>query len=94
MEKNHYFDLPTQVIFAEPGYDKWIEGIAYKNEVICACCGGIFTIADIYESAKENGFKNAIYPYEDWIDISNEILGDALPFGLMANPENNGIIEI
>ena len=48
--KYNYFDVPTQVRFWEGRY---IDGIAYRDEIICGCCGGIFSISNIYESAPD-----------------------------------------
>ena len=80
MEKT-YFDRPAQVVFADPDNPgEWLVGIAYRDEIICACCGGIFNIYEIIEEA--DGVLNPIYLYEDWIDISCEILGGELPEGL------------
>ena len=75
-----YFEMPTQVVFAdinEPGC--WNAGIAYKDEIICACCGGVFSIEEIYEYAEA---KIPIYPYNSWVNISAEIVGEELPDGL------------
>ena len=85
MEKNkQYFDRPKQVIFVDPdNAGEWIVGIAYKDEIICACCGGIFDIDDVIDQATADGVMNPIYSYEDWNDISYEITGDELPEGLM-----------
>ena len=85
MEKKNmpYFNRPTQVVFADPdNAGEWIVGIAYKDEIICACCGGIFDISDVVDMATEAGIKNPIYDYNEWADISDEIVGDALPNGL------------
>lgn len=47
--KYNYFEVPTQVKFWDGRY---IGGIAYRDEIICGCCGGIFRISDIYEVAR------------------------------------------
>ena len=74
------FDRPTQVVFADPdNADCWIVGIAYKDEIICGCCGGIFDIGDVIDCARENGIEEAIYPYDSWEDISFAITGGKLP---------------
>jgi hypothetical protein len=87
-----YFDCPKQVMFADPDNPgEWIVGIAYKDEIICACCGGIFDIDNVIEQARVDGVKQAIYPYEDWIDIAYEITGGNFPKGL--STENGKIIE-
>ena len=85
MEKQ-YFDEPKQVVFADPDNSgKWLVGIAYKDEIICACCGGIFDIGDVIDAAHEDGVKCAIYEYHDWINIAGDIFGGELPEGLEYN---------
>ena len=92
MEKT-YFDRPKQVVFADPdNAGEWICGIAYGYEIICVCCGGVFDIDDVIEMAREDGVKCAIYEYEDWIDIADEIVGGELPSGLAYNGSN--IVEV
>ena len=34
------FNTPTQVMFWDIYGDHYTYGIAYKNEIICGCCGG------------------------------------------------------
>ena len=90
---NRYFDSPKQVMFADldnPG--RWNVGIAYKDEIICACCGGIFNIDEVYELADDLSIENAIHPYENWCNIKDEIIGGELPSGLIYNDANN-IVE-
>ena len=93
MEKNkQYFDRPKQVVFADPdNAGEWIVGIAYKDEIICACCGSIFDIDDVIDQAAADGVMNPIYSYEDWNDISCEITGGELPDGLMV--VDDGVME-
>lgn len=62
-----YYDKPTQVKFIS--YDGTIRtGIAYKDEIICACCGGIYEIEDLLlrqpQEIKESQF---------WISFSHDI---------------------
>lgn len=64
-----YFETPTQVIFwqdaktmRENGTDCFM-GIAYHDEIICACCGGIVEISEVK--------KIKILP---WTDITDAIL--------------------
>ena len=73
-----YFEKPTQVKFVEPWQDKvvWLAGIAYRDEVICGCCGGVFEIDEIVESAKDFQIEDPIEAYDFWVDISDEIIGD------------------
>lgn len=77
MSGKKYFDRPTQVIFAEPGGDGWNAGIAYKDEIICGCCGGIFEIEEIYNFNED--IDMPIHEYSDWVDIAEEITGGELP---------------
>ena len=76
MEKKKYFQVPTQVRFwdymVDDGEDHWLNGIAYRDEVICACCGGIFEIRDIYELAPEN-IEHPLMSWNSWVDF-NEAL--------------------
>ena len=93
MEKS-YFDRPTQVVFADPDNPgEWLVGIAYRDEIICGCCGGVFEIADVLESAVLGGAKNAIYEYSEWNNIADEIIGGELPEALNRN-EDGKIYEI
>ena len=93
MEKQ-YFDRPTQVIFADPdNAGEWLCGIAYRDEIICACCGGIFDIGDVVDMAHEDGIKCAIHEYHDWNDIADEIVGGELPETLDRN-EDGEIYEV
>lgn len=73
-----YFSVPTQTFFWDNDNNGWNVGIAYGEEIICGCCGGVFEIADIYENAP---IPDPIRPYGDWIDISEEIAGGELPKG-------------
>lgn len=34
--------------------------------IICGCCGGVIELEEVAE----------IYPYSDWVDISDEIIGE------------------
>lgn len=44
--KTYYYE-PTMVKFEDPDNDGWLYGIAFHDEIICACCGGIFEIVDL-----------------------------------------------
>ena len=83
MEKT-YFNNPAQVVFADPDNPgEWLVGIAYRDQIICACCGGIFDINEVIELAHKDGVKCAIHEYYQWNDIADEIVGGELPEGLM-----------
>ena len=86
-----YFDKPTQVIFADPDNPgAWLKGIGYKDEVLCACCGGVFTI-DYIEKNKTS--EKGIYLYSYWEDLSDAIYGGELPEGLGMNIDYK-IVEV
>ena len=67
-----YFDSPTQVMFWDEDNHMFNYGIAYRNEIICGCCGGVFEVEEILNSEVPAG-QEAIYTYETWADISEEI---------------------
>lgn len=49
-----YYELPTMVKFEDPdGENGWLYGIAYKEEIICACCGSTFDIEELNEDGLE-----------------------------------------
>lgn len=66
MNRKTYYDVPTQVKF-------WVDeegtgvrthtGIAYYNQIICACCGGIFFLNDDDKTVE-------ILKEMDWVDFS------------------------
>lgn len=67
MKRNSY-DMPTQVLFREDDDDsRWIGGIAFGNVVICGECGGTIELEDIADIKELS-----------WVDISEEIRGDAV----------------
>ena len=73
MKKYDYFEAPTQVKFWDGCY---IGGIAYRDEIICGCCGGIFKISDVYEVAPDTLDNDPIVVYKGWVGLSSEICGD------------------
>ena len=75
MEKKMYFKNPTQVIWIDEEGSKQA-GIAYRDEIICGCCGGSQDIAEIYAFAPE-GVENPIVELK-WVNIREEIVGDYL----------------
>lgn len=45
-----FYSIPVQVRFSfvnDDGEEEILYGIAYKDEVICACCGGVFEIEEV-----------------------------------------------
>ena len=53
----NYFEIPTQVKFWDDHSGHYIGGSAYRDEIICGCCGTVFRISEIYEVAPD-GLKN------------------------------------
>lgn len=74
--KYNYFEVPTQVKFWDVDDGHYSGGIAYRGEIICGCCGGIFEIGEIYESAPDTLKEDPIVIPDRWVDISNDIRGD------------------
>ena len=62
-----YFETPTQVLFKQDAETmrengaEWFAGIAYHDEIICGCCGGIEEVEQIQPLS--------------WIDITEAIAG-------------------
>ena len=71
--KYDYFEVPTQVKFWEYFDEHYFNGIAYRDEIICGCCGSIFSISKIYEFAPDALKEDPIVFY-DWVGISSKIL--------------------
>ena len=71
-----HFDKPTQVVFTFYNgecYER-CAGIAYHDEIICGCCGGIFEMEDV---VIEKGLSwvslcEEICPDEDYGEIEDE----------------------
>ena len=78
MNENKYFDKPTQVVYYDVDGDCWKSGIAYRDEIICACCGGIIEISEIYEFAPAE-IAQPIFEYNEWCDITEDIIGGEMP---------------
>lgn len=77
MEQFGYFYTPTQVKFFCPTDEEpqWECGIAFRDEIICGCCGAVFSLEDIYYDAECYGISNeeAIKAYGLWVDFSEHI---------------------
>ena len=78
MNENKYFDKPTQVVYYDVDENCWKSGIAYKDEIICACCGGIIEISEVYEFAPAE-IAQPIFKYDAWCDITEDIIGGEMP---------------
>ena len=60
--------------FKKPAHVKWFDffegefkhGIAFNGEVICACCGGVVPLEEIYEAAEDFEIENPIIEIPYW----------------------------
>lgn len=80
-DKHPFFYAPTQVVFFDVDgtndleHPRYIAGIAYHDEIICGCCGGIFQIPYVWEVGIDAGVQ-PIFVYDDWVDLNEAITGD------------------
>lgn len=82
-----YFDAPTQIAFWDEEQELYVGGIAYGDEIICGCCGGVLEIKEIMESAP-NGIA-PIIPYERWANVSFDIMRDEERYFELDHEEEN-----
>ncbi len=70
MNRKTYYDVPTQVRFWSDDKEGMgtgiLTGIAYHDQIICACCGGIFHLDDDDKTVE-------ILKEMDWVDFSEYI---------------------
>lgn len=73
-----YYDMPTQVKFFNFNgeYPYWIGGIAFRDVIICGCCGATFGISELYDRAEEIRLGKDPIKNLDWVDINNKIKGE------------------
>lgn len=77
MKKYNYFEVPTQVQFWDYKNRRYNGGIAYRDEIICGCCGDVFNISEIYYKVAPNTLlKGPIIVYDNWEGISSAIFGE------------------
>lgn len=69
-----HFDFPTQVAFWDEEQEHYVGGIAYGDEIICGCCGGVLEIKEVMESAPIG--IAPIISYERWVNVSFDIMRD------------------
>jgi hypothetical protein len=86
-----YFDNPTQVMWFDVDANEYKRGIAYCDEVICACCGGIISIEEIVETCPKG--QVPIYSFDSWIDLSESICEDNFDWEDYATPHTEEGIE-
>lgn len=60
-----FFEAPTQIKFLDED-ENILGGIAYHDFIICGCCGGVFEVGDVV----------IVKAFEQWDDISSDILGE------------------
>ena len=63
-----YFDRPTQIKFLDKEGNPYY-GIAYKDEIICGCCGMIYALDEV----------KRVWCYDEWNDLQCEIYGSEDP---------------
>lgn len=66
-----WFDVPTQVAYFDENH--YEAGIAYQDEVICACCGGVTEIADLIQWAPAG--VAPIVTYNNWYSFKETVIG-------------------
>ena len=76
MKKYDYFGVPTQGKFWDYMGEHYLGGIAYRDGIICGCCGVVIGISDIYEFAPDTLEEDPIIIPDRWVDFSREICGD------------------
>lgn len=69
------FRVPVQVRFWDG--EEWDYGIAYGNEIICACCGGTIHVDEVYETFEDDvalyGLTEPAITLLPWIDFMEAI---------------------
>lgn len=81
----YYFEKPTQVVFWDEANVQYQAGIAYRDEIICACCGCQLTIQEIINETPAEVLV-PIYVFDIWIDLSEEICPEDFDFVKHARP--------
>lgn len=72
-------EIPKQVMFYDG--EGMCAGILYGEHIFCGCCGSVFDVCDVVDMAREAREEGedvvAIKLFDTWVDISDEIKGDA-----------------
>lgn len=97
MEKRYpiYFLQPTQVMYLdyrETDKPQPLAGIAFRQEIICGCCGGVIYIDKLVEAGIREGHKKVVFPYVSWCDISEAIDHGKYPPGLVCGEDGKTTI--
>ena len=64
-----YYERPTQVRWLDTENKCWIGGIAYRDEIICGCCGSILELDEFKEG-------EVVELDKWWVNIEEEIRGE------------------
>lgn len=64
-----YYDIPQQVQWYDAENERRCGGIVYKDEIICACCGGIFP-KDEWDDLEK------LHDFNTWIDFTEFIIDE------------------
>ena len=88
----NFYECPTQVKFWDYDNHEWNYGIAYGDEIICGCCGGIFEIDEVIEYGKDE-VQMPIHECKSWVDLSNEIYGGEEPESFVIEAELSAEID-
>ena len=64
-----YYERPTQVRWLDTENKRWIGGIAYRDEIICGCCGSILEFDEFKEG-------EVVELDKWWVNIEEEIRGE------------------
>lgn len=68
-----FYDIPTQVKYREKGSNYWdVYGIAYRDELICACCGGITELEELAKAEAAGEIEFTEIP--EWVNFTYEIM--------------------
>ena len=69
-----YYGTPCQVKFYEAADGLIRGGIAYRDYIICGCCGAVLLIEDVIKDATKAGvhWDDAVVELE-WVDIEQQI---------------------
>ena len=74
MKRYSLFETPQQVRWYDGDSGEYAVGIAIGENVICSCCGGLTSLAEIYEVADEDNVQG-IFVYTDWANLTESIIG-------------------
>ena len=90
-----YFLQPTQVMYfdyREENEPRLLTGIAFRQEIICGCCGDVIDINKLVKAGKREGHNKVVFPYNTWEDISEAIDGGEYPPGLACGADGKSLV--